>query len=161
MARRQRYARGMKRFLPLILLLAAASLPGFGQSSSTTSSDGTNNTFLAAIESVGGRTIQVFLTVTYADDATEDQYVDVANYRTETTAAIVAVANKNAPLEVFSAAVLNSLFNKYTQVRSLLVQVAYASQTVNQQTVVSQRTRPQEKPPTNPDPVGSTAAAKK
>lgn len=150
----------MKRFLPLMLLLAAASLPGFGQSPSS-SSDGTNSTFVAAIESVGGRTIQVFLTVTYADNATEDQYVDVNNFRTDTTAAIVAVANKNAPLEVFSTAVLNSLFSKYTQVRSLVVQLAYASQTVNQQTVVSQRTRPQDKPGGVPDPVGSTAPAKK
>lgn len=138
----------MKRFLLLIVLLAAASLPGFGQTT-TTSSDGTSNTFVAAIESVGGRTIQVFLTVTYADNATEDQYVDVNNFRTDTTAAIVAVANKNAPLEVFSAAVLNSLFAKYTQVRNMVVQVIYSSQTVNQQSVVSQRTRVPDKPGTS------------
>lgn len=138
----------MKRFLPLLLLLAAASLPGFGQTT-TTSPDGTSNTFVAAIESVGGRTIQVFLTVTYEDNATEDQYVDVNNFRTDTTAAIVAVANKNAPLEVFSAAVLNSLFAKYTQVRNMVVQVIYSSQTVNQQSVVSQRTRVPDKPGTS------------
>lgn len=138
----------MKRYLALVVLLAAASLPGFGQTT-TTSSDGTSNTFVAAIESVGGRTIQVFLTVTYADNATEDQYVDVNNFRTDTTAAIVAVANKNAPLEVFSAAVLNSLFAKYTQVRNMVVQVIYSSQTVNQQSVVSQRTRVPDKPGTS------------
>lgn len=123
-------------FLPLILLAAAAPMPGFGQTV-----DGTSNTFVGAIVSVGNRPIQVFLTVTYADNLAEDQYVDVNAFRQDTTAAIQAVVNQNAPLEVFSAAILNALFTKYTQVQSLVVQVAYQSQTVNQQTIQSQRTR--------------------
>ena len=122
----------MKRFLSALLFLGVSA---FGQSAST---DGTSNTFVAAIECVGVsttscRTIQVFLTVGYADTATEDQYVDVTNFRQDATAAINAVSNKNAPLEVFSAAVLNSLFVKYTQVQSMVVQVGFQSQTVNQQ----------------------------
>ena len=110
--------------------------------SAQTTTDGTSNTFVAAIETVGGRNIQVFVTVSYADSAAPEDYVDVVTFRQESSVAIQAVGNKNAPLEAFSAAVLNAIYSKYPQVQSVTVQLGYLASTVNQQTVQSSRIRP-------------------
>ena len=131
------YTEDMKRIILTTLFLALRAT-----CAAQTSSDGTSNTFVAAIETVGNRAIQIFLTISYADTAASEDFVDVVSFRQDSSAAVQAVSNKNAPLEAFSAAVLNAIYNKYPQVQSVIVQVGYAASTVNQQTIQSTRIRP-------------------
>lgn len=147
----------MKRILLLAMVTAC-----FAFAQTTTSVDGTSNSFVAAIGDIGNRTnVQFFLTVGYFDTAAPEDYIDITVLRSDASFLIQNVTNKNAPLEVFSAAVLNGIFGKYPQIQSLVVQVIFASQTVNQQSVTSQRTRPTVKPPTDPEPTARTKTSSK
>lgn len=132
----------MKNFSIAALAFLAGSIC-FAQ----TSADGTSNTFVGALPTLGGRAVQVFITVSYSDTAAPEDYVDVAAIRTDTANALQGVTNQSAPLEAFSAAVLNAIYAKYPQLASVGVQISFANGQVTQQTVSSQRTRPPAKPP--------------
>lgn len=107
-----------------------------------TSLDGTTNSFIAAVESVGGRTIQVNLNITYPATAIAEDYLDVAALRQDTSAVVAGVSNKSAPLELFAASIAQGILDKYPQLQSVGVQVLYGPSQGAQQTVQSIRTRP-------------------
>ncbi len=123
-----------KLFLSLLLLAFAAT--------AQTSTDGTSNSFIGAIEAVGTRNVQVNLTATYAATTIPEDYVDVALPRPDTSAVLQSVVNKSAPLEVFAAAVAQAILDKYPQMQSVGVQILFASSQATQQTVQAVRTRP-------------------
>lgn len=122
--------------------------------SAQSSPDGASNSFLAALETVGARQIYVYLTIAYPDTAVAEDYIDASLLRQDVTSVVQNVPNKTAPLEVFAAAALNALYGKYPQTSSIVVQVLYLPQTLNQQSAQAQRTRPA--PPVKPPSVAAT-----
>ena len=124
----------MKRILLLLPFFIALC-------SAQTTPDGASNSFLAALETVGTRQIYVYLTVAYPDTGVAEDYVDATLLRQDVTSVVQNIANKTAPFEVFAAATLNALYGKYPQMSSIVVQVLYLPQTLNQQSAQAQRTR--------------------
>jgi dihydroneopterin aldolase len=137
----------MKKLLVSLLFLALTA-------AAQISSDGVSNSFIGAIEAIGGRTVQVNLNISYPSTASPEDYVDVSLLRPDTSAVIASVENKSAPLERFAAAIAQAILDKYPQMQSVGVQIFFAPNQATQQTVQAFRTRP-------PKAVDPATAAKK
>lgn len=110
----------MKSLTVFLLLLS----PLFGDD--TTPADPAkaliSSDFAASIEPLGSRTAQTNLTVVYLDTTKDDQFVDVAAIRADTSA-LIRGAGATAPVEAYAKAVAKGLADKYPQIAGLTVTV--------------------------------------
>ncbi len=80
-----------------------------------------NSDFVAAVDAFGTRPAQTNLSVVYLDTTKDDQFIDLATLRADTTFIIRGVTPATAPPEVYAKALARALTDKYPQIAGLTV----------------------------------------